>query len=150
MQIVIDISKDRYDEIMSMDWNNCRRFFDEELRAIHDGKALEQEPCDDCISRQQAIDAIDALYLDGDSSISFRANAEGDTLIGKYQAITALDDLQPVTPQQKMGYWERDKFTNQPTCSVCGYKVFGGQTNYCPACGAKMSEIPTGAEGSEE
>lgn len=44
MKIVIDISKDRYDEIMSMDWNNCRRFFDEELRAIHDGKALQQEP----------------------------------------------------------------------------------------------------------
>lgn len=39
--------------------------------------------------------------------------------------------------QQKMGRWERDQFTNQPTCSKCGYKVFGGQTNYCPACGSK-------------
>ena len=47
----------------------------------------------------------------------------------------------------KIGRWERDQFTNQPTCSVCGYKVFGGQTNYCPNCGAKMSEILTGAEG---
>lgn len=37
MKLIIDISKDRYDEIMSMDWKNCRRFFDEELRAIHDG-----------------------------------------------------------------------------------------------------------------
>lgn len=46
MKIVIDISKDRYDGIMSMDWNNCRRFFDEEIRAIHDGKVLEQEPCE--------------------------------------------------------------------------------------------------------
>ena len=64
-------------------------------------KALDQEPCEDAISKQQAIDTIDALYLDGDSSASFRADAEGDTLIGKYQAITALDDLQPVTPQQK-------------------------------------------------
>ena len=27
MQIVIDISKGRYDEIMSMDWNNCRLLF---------------------------------------------------------------------------------------------------------------------------
>jgi hypothetical protein len=60
---------------------------------------LEQEPCDvpdinvgDMISRQKAIDAIDALYLDGDSPASYLANAEGDTLIGKYQAITALDD----------------------------------------------------------
>lgn len=40
MQIVIDISKEKYDDIMSMDWVNCRRFFDEEIRAIHDGKVL--------------------------------------------------------------------------------------------------------------
>ena len=40
MQIVIDISKEKYNEIMSMDWVNCRRFFDEEIRAIHDGKVL--------------------------------------------------------------------------------------------------------------
>ena len=44
MRLVIDISKDRYDEIMSMDWKNCRLLFDEEIRAIHDGKALEKEP----------------------------------------------------------------------------------------------------------
>lgn len=37
MKLTIDISKDRYDEIMAMDWANCRRFFDEEIRAIHDG-----------------------------------------------------------------------------------------------------------------
>ena len=37
MKLIIHISKDRYDEIMSMDWVNGRRFFDEELRAIHDG-----------------------------------------------------------------------------------------------------------------
>ena len=42
MKLIIDISKDRYDEIMAMDWKNGRRFFDEEIRAIHDGKALEQ------------------------------------------------------------------------------------------------------------
>ena len=40
MRIVIDISKEKYNEIMSMDWVNCRRFFDEEIRAIHDGKVL--------------------------------------------------------------------------------------------------------------
>ena len=147
MQIVIDISKDRYDEIMSMDWNNCRRFFDEELRAIHDGKALEQEPCDDCISRQQAIDAIDALYLAGDSSASFRADAEGDTLIGKYQAITALDDLQPVTPQPKMGLWiMSDDGLYRPICNNCGAHPWKGYIptveeatevfKYCPTCGS--------------
>lgn len=96
---------------------------------------------EDCISRQKAINAIDELYLDGDSCVSFRANLDGDALIGKYQAITALDDLPPVTAQQKMGRWEHDQFTNQPTCSKCGYKVFGEKTNYCPNCGANMQEV---------
>lgn len=40
MKIVVDISKEKYDEIMSMDWVNCGWLFDEELRAIHDGKVL--------------------------------------------------------------------------------------------------------------
>lgn len=46
-----------------------------------------------------------------------------------------------VTAQQKMGRWERDHFTNQPTCSECGYKVFGERTNYCPACGSKNIDV---------
>ena len=61
-------------------------------------RLLEQQPCEDCISRQKAIDTIDALYLDEDNSTSYLTNAEGDTLIGKYQTITALDDLPSVTP----------------------------------------------------
>lgn len=55
----------------------------------------------DLISRQKAIDTIDTLYLDGDSVVSYLANANGDTLIGKYQVITALDDLPSVTLQSK-------------------------------------------------
>ena len=67
MKLIIDISKDRYDEIMSMDWKNCRRFFDEEIRAIHDGKALEQEPCDDAISREAVMHILDEVGGDFDS-----------------------------------------------------------------------------------
>lgn len=52
MKLIIDISKDRYDEIMSMDWKNCRLLFDEEIRAIHDGKVLEQEPMIDWITEE--------------------------------------------------------------------------------------------------
>lgn len=95
--------------------------FEQEKEALYMAiKALEQESCNECkyktftelyfhtdpemveqdaISRKKAIDVIDALYLDGDSSTSYRAFSEGDTLIGKYQAITALDDLPPIVPQ---------------------------------------------------
>ena len=119
-------------------------------------RLLEQQPCDDCIGRQAAIDAIDALYLDGDSSASYRASAEGDALIGKYQAITALDDLPPVTPQPKMGKWKA--FTHsayrgkdeddEPIwrevtvyhCDLCNRRTVIKE-KYCPNCGGKMQEV---------
>ena len=78
---MIDISKDRYDEIMAMDWKNCRLIFDEELRAIHDGNPLEE--CNDCISRQAAIDAC----LDGWNK-------------GYKEIVEDIRALPPVTPKQ--------------------------------------------------
>lgn len=96
MKIVIDISKDRYDEIMSMDCKNCRRFFDEEIRAIHDGKVLEQEPCDDCISRESVSGCVSTMYYKG---------------LGKQKSLEYIlkyvEQLPPVTPQPKMGRWIR-------------------------------------------
>lgn len=80
MKLMIDISKEKYDEIMSMDWKNCRRIFDEELRAIHDGKVLEQEPCEDCVSRQAVLDVVEREQFKGD-------------------AISEIEKLPPVTQQ---------------------------------------------------
>ena len=111
-------------------------------------KALEQEPCEDAISRQKAIDAIDALYLDGDSSASYRASSEGDALIGKYQAITALDDLPPITPQPKTGHWiiHPKGIYAHLVCDKClSHAPYDCRTNYCPNCGRRMIE-PTGKE----
>lgn len=114
-----------------------------------------KEPCEDAISRQKAIDAIDVLYLDGDSPASYLANAEGDTLIGKYQAITALDDLSSVTPQPKTGHWEWVQYDSNPNignwhCSECRCVVVecvdkkpeGGIPlyKYCPQCGCRIVE----------
>lgn len=95
-------------------------------------KALEQEPCADMVSRDAMWDVLQRLY-----------GTEGEL-------VEELMSLPPVLPMPKMGKWERDQFTNQPTCSECGYKVFGGQTRYCPNCGANMSEIPTGTEGRDK
>lgn len=41
--------------------------------------------------------------------------------------------------QHAMAYYE---------CSECGKKMIGTH-NYCPNCGANMSEIPTDSEGRE-
>ena len=109
---------------------------------------------EDCISRQKAINAIDELYLDGDSCVSFRANLDGDALIGKYQAITALDDLPPVTAQPKMGRWiMSDDGLYRPICNNCGTHPWKGYIptveeatevfKHCPHCGYAM-------QGAEE
>ena len=59
---------------------------------------------EDCISRRETINAIDGLYLDGESAQGFTADANGDCLIGKYKAIEILDDLPSVQPEPKKGY----------------------------------------------
>jgi Zn finger protein HypA/HybF involved in hydrogenase expression len=53
----------------------------------------------------------------------------------------------------KMGKWIKSEVRGQmvPCCSKCG--LSNGtlyEYNYCPECGAKMQEIPTGAEGSDK
>jgi len=160
MKIVIDISKDRYDEIMAMDWKNCRRFFDEEIRAIHDGKAIEQEPCNDCISRQDAVNACRNGWGYDDETI--------EHIVGN------ILGLPPVTPAEKVGRWEYVQYDGNPNignwhCSECRYIVNYEPTynwekkpyhKFCPMCGAKMEEVenemhiidksPTGAEGSDK
>ena len=131
MKLMIDISKTRYDEIMSMDWKN-RYFYDEELKAIHDGKVLEQEPCGYAVSRQAAIDAI-----------------EDDARCGVYSHFASYDDAQAfknyikdlpsVTAQPKMGMWIEhfDESGKWYECDQC-HTDWGGSVNYCPNCGAKM------------
>lgn len=42
----------------------------------------------------------------------------------------------------KRGRWieETNTWANGLRCSECGHKIFGGTTNFCPNCGAKMEE----------
>lgn len=108
-------------------------------------KALEQEPTD-AISRQAVFDVIEREQFKGD-------------------AISEIEKLPSVSPQPKMGRWKA--FTHsayhgndedgEPIwrevtvyhCNLCNRRTVIKE-KYCPNCGAKMSEIPTGAEGSEE
>lgn len=99
--------------------------------------ALEQEFCDDCISRQAAIAVAD--YAD------YTGLAIEDVKIVTDEIVKGLKQLPSVTPAEKVGRWiDVDGIWFK--CSKCGahrkmmpaYKEY-----YCPNCGAKMSEIPT-------
>ena len=88
-------------------------------------KALEQQPCEDCISRQEAISAIQDEYY---------AHAVGIDIVD------IIAHLPPVQPTRPTARWERlvDDFKK---CSKCGKPVkFYRNYKHCPGCGARMIE----------
>lgn len=102
-------------------------------------RLLEQTSCDDCISRQVAVDTINALHE--------KPNAWLDL------AVDAVMALPSAIPRQKIGYWIRwyeRKETEQYreniphcNCSECGkeYDPHSSQfIKFCSNCGAKMQE----------
>ena len=94
-----------------------------------------QEPCDDAISRQAAIIALD----DRMSSLD---NVDMQIAMGFAKGI--IYDLPPVTPQPKTGHWILDADREHGRCSECGCKedLVDGHSSYkwCSNCGAKMVE----------
>ena len=121
---------------------------------------LEQEPCNDCISRQDAVNACRNGWGYDDETI--------EHIVGN------ILGLPPVTPAEKVGRWEYVQYDGNPNignwhCSECRYIVNYEPTynwekkpyhKFCPMCGAKMEEVenemhiigksPTGAEGSDK
>ena len=87
-------------------------------------EALEQEPCEDAISRADVKKYLSAPDANGD-----RVIYESD-----------LDLLPTVIPQQKIGKWER-YVNDYKKCSICEAIVKSYHSyKYCPNCGAKMLE----------
>lgn len=104
---------------------------------------LEQEPCDDCVSRQAVLEYIEGSWAElGHSS-------ENELVCQD------IKEMPPVTPQQKTGYWILTDVEGNRVwhcnCSECGkdpQDYIGGSENwwliknklpkYCPNCGAKM------------
>lgn len=102
-------------------------------------KALEQEHCEDAISRQAVLEAIDVkawefcdyLIREGRNDEQKPVSHFADNLR------ECVGDLPSVTPQPKMGRWIKDK------CSICGEERawYGQNPPYCPDCGCKMKEV---------
>ena len=91
----------------------------------------------DCISREQAIDAIEAGKI-----------KHGDYLTSSYvgyeMAEKVVKQLPPIQP--KRGKWidttgNTEWYAREYECSECGGTMLG-ESNFCPNCGAKM-EVTT-------
>lgn len=97
-------------------------------------KALEQEPCEDCISRKAVTDTTicEGIYCD-ECSFNTCEDGQSGCLLKE-----RVDKLPSVTPKQKMGLWIFDEILDRHYyCSEC--KSMGvDYWDFCPFCGAKM------------
>ena len=92
-------------------------------------EALSTEPCEDCISREEAKRIVDHYiqFYDG----QFRIN----------ESIDNLPSVQPIRPK---GEWIPKPYSiewkSDAKCSNCGNLVAGALSNYvtCPYCSADM------------
>ena len=97
-------------------------------------KALDQEPCEDAISRQAVLEQIYNWSKDE----FLRVTNPFDYLRKRINSIPS------VTPQPKIGHWI-EEFNDLEgevrfTCSSCGkYQLFG--TDYCYNCGCRMEGV---------
>jgi rubrerythrin len=106
---------------------------DEDIKAFKMAiKALEQEPCDDCISRFEVTEIINSEY-------------DIDKMLDR------VDELPSVASIRPKGHWEI-KDSMWWVCSACGCQTHMMKKynvpNFCPACGAKMVE-PQESEASD-
>lgn len=94
-------------------------------------KYVEQEPCDDAISRQAVLDLAKKGVLVSN---------------GNYESVCkAINDLPSVNLQEpKTGHWyydeERGATGVYAICSNCDEEIYQtGGFKYCPNCGARMN-----------
>ena len=97
-------------------------------------KTLEQEPCDDAISRQAVLNILDDVVKDYIKENDFD-KAQG-------VAWVKVQKLPPVTPKPKIGRWiDKDGISDFMYCSNCGGKKhYSEKWIGCPYCLADMRE----------
>ena len=111
-------------------------------------KALEQQPCDDAISRTELLKAIDTYDKFGYTITGcFVRNPKGDYIpyVHYYDVVNCVNSLLSVTPKPKTGHWKdrseggRIKYPWMESyeCSECGENG-SVAWDYCPNCGANM------------
>lgn len=124
-----DLFKDTFGMYATEIWSMPEKDFLEWLNCV-----VEQEPCDDCISRQAAQDYI-AKYL---SQFLYNDVREAVETIDEY-----IGELPSVTPKPKTGKWiaieNEDMKIVGYYCSNCDLPMETEEkTKFCPNCGAKM------------
>lgn len=97
--------------------------------------ALEQEPCEDAVSRKAVLNTLDTAdkFLDEDRTIKHYKSFLKEC----YKVLT------PVTPHNKGKWIYNSDFPDRIICSCCDTKFDMwhwelDNMNFCPNCGAEM------------
>ena len=134
----------RVEELMGLGLQNtemmkCARTHKQLAEWLTDYKRLkEQEPCEDAISRAEALKMIDDISIPEDMS----------TFEIKSHIGVEISTLPPVTPKRKVGEWikKNNDYFDWYECSECGYGSDGEmkynrlcdvRTKFCPDCGSQ-------------
>lgn len=91
---------------------------------------LEQEPCEDCISRQEALNCVTLNEF-------------------RYKIVEDMKTLPSVAPKEKTGHWVKTPKAVMGEgymwyCDKCEHQVYQDSSRdypsekYCPNCGARM------------
>ena len=115
-------------------------------------EALEQEPCEDCISRQAVIEVLNKMdrYVADELTL-----CDTERKFPKNEVFIVDDVYEEIVEQlpfvtHKTGHWIKIKpyplQMHDYECSECGHETDDNTENYCSECGAKMFE-PQESEG---
>ena len=122
-------------------------------------KALEQEPCEDTVSRQEVIDELNRLgrnaFKDDTDYDNFFAFLDSLPSVTPTKCIATVkfskedmrelidEKMKDIVVERKKGKWLvlKDEYGDicEAICSCCGDNG-NHRWKYCPNCGCKMSE----------
>ena len=102
---------------------------------------LNQQPCDDCISRRATVERLCRV---ADFMNEKRKGLGSPYIMAALFIQDNKDEFPSVAPKERTAYWIYKDLKGQ-FCSACD-KQSVWKFNYCPNCGARMIE-PQKSEG---
>ena len=116
------ISRQAVDDAIYDYSRSCDVNYQQIMEFIEKIPSVTPQPCEDAISRQEALNAITMAEV-------------------RWQAVDNVNKLPSVTPQQRTGRWIKQNYGWNWQCSECGFvtppsakEIF----TFCPKCGCKM------------
>lgn len=111
----------------------CKVIVDGKLFSVKEAldtaiEVLEQEPCEDCISRQEALNVVHKYF-------------EHYLQLNDDICLDGLRSLPSVTPKEKTGHWivHPKGIYAHLVCDKClSNAPYDCRTDFCPNCGTKM------------